>query len=509
MGTININYQNGALGGILPSTDYISAFMFDSTVLPSGFSASSRVKAIYSLQDAVNLGITNTAIGETAATGGQIEITAAGAVGDYIKVYVQPANHEQILLGSYTVKTGDGIDDIVTGLVQNININTASTLWTATASGSPASIVELTVPAGLGAAPNGADVITVTHKSGTTFTTDITDFSNGVGSKIDNMYYILETFFNANPTAKVWLGIYDFTSAWDATKIATMQTTSGGEIRQMGIWLNKGLDGVSTIISTSQTQIDDQASKHKPLSVVFALQPGTIATASDLISLRSLASRSVSVTISNAYGTDERGYNLKGITGTYPTDLGSVLGHVSRSKVSYSIAWVEKNITQFADTMLVTGEHFLDIEDGVIPSEIFTKGYIFERSYIGYSGFYFDNAAVADAFTSDFDSIQRSRTIDKAARLAYTALLPYLSSPVTLDPTAGTLSKQSIGVFTKAVASQLDNMTVNNELSGSSVFIDPTQNLLSTKNLIVAVTLVPVGSADTITVNIGYALAIG
>lgn len=507
MGKININYTNGAIGGVLPSSDFISSFIFDSTVLPTGFTSTDRIKTIYSIKDAIDLGITGNSTDETKASGGDINITAIGAVGDYIKVYVTPVNGVKLFLGSYTVKTGDSISNVEDGLIANINLNTAITQWSAISVGSPDSIT-LVPKSGLGESINGSGVITTESKTGTTFTKTITDFSGGVGSQIDIIYYILDSYFKANSQSKVYVGIYDFTSAFDASKIATVQTKSGGEIRQMGVWLKKGLDGVVSIVNNAQASITDQTIKHKPLSIVIALQPGSITSASDLINIRSLSASQVSVTTSNVYGTSNKGYNLVGTTGYYPTDLGEALGHISRSKVSNSIAWVERNITQNDDVMLVTGETWLDIEDTTLATELFNKGYIFERQYLGLTGCYFENASVCDSFVSDYDSIQRRRTIDKAARVSYTTLLPFLSSPVLLDPASGNLSTSSIITFTAALNTQFDAMQSAIEISGYNVTIDPKQNLLVTKNLEITVVIVPVGTADQITVNLGFALSI-
>jgi hypothetical protein len=46
------------------------------------------------------------------------------------------------------------------------------------------------------------------------------------------------------------------------------------------------------------------------------------------------------------------------------------------------------------------------------------------------------------------------------------------------------------------------------ELSAFSVTIDPSQDVLTDNELTIAVKLVPVGVADTITVNIGFAVSI-
>lgn len=507
MGKININYNNGAIGGVIPSEDFISALVFDSSVLPSGFSSSDRVKQVYSLNDAENLGITSTSVGETIATGGNIDITAIGAIGDYVKVYVTPKNNVSTLIGTYVVKSGDTTVNAMDSLIANINLNTATTGWSASAVSSPTTSIDLHAPAGLGASINGENVITTSSKTGTTFAITITNFANGVGSIIDVMHYVIDSFFKASPSGKLWLGVYDFTAGFDAAKLAELQSRSGGEVRQMGVFTKKTLDNAASIITSINTVAVDQASKHKPFSTVLALQPGTI-TGSTTVNIRSLNASAVSVTLGNEYGVTAKGYQLFGTSGLYPTDLGAIIGHISRSKVSNSIAWVERNATQYDDIMLITGEHWLDIEDTTIPVELFNKGYIFERHYLGLAGSYFDNASVADVFTSDYDSIQRRRTIDKAARIAYTTLLPYLSSPVTLNAKTGALSTDSIISFVSVLNSQFDTMASNLEISGYKVYIDPTQNLLATKNLIITLKIVPIASADTITVNLGFALSI-
>jgi hypothetical protein len=409
------------------------------------------------------------------------------------------------LLGSYTVKVGDTVTEVTAGLLANVNLNTATTQWQATEA---LGVITLVPPAGLGEALNG-DVITTSSATGTTFASTITAFVDGVGSPINTMHYTLKTYFNANPTAKVYIAVYDFTSAYDASKLAGVQTFAEGEIRQMGVLLNKELDSIVSLVTATQAEVADQTTKHKPFSVVLGItDPGTIGSATDVIDVRSLASRQVSVTISNEFGATTPGYKLKGSTGKYPTDLGALLGHISRSKVSHSIAWVERNLTQFTDTMLITGEKWQAIEDTVIPQELKNKGYIFERKYLGFSGSYFDNEAVADSFTSDYDSVKRSRVIDKAARVAYTTLVPFLSSPIVLNPSTGTMSTSTVITFAQALKSQLDSMFNNGEFSGYSVYIDPSQNILVTKELQVTVDIVPIGSADTITVNLGYALSL-
>ena len=499
MGKININYQNGGIGGVVGSTDFISGFIFDSTSLPTGYVSGTSV-ALYSIKDAENIGITDLATDETKATGGTVLIGTGYAVGETISINVTPLNSKLVTIGSYTVKTTDTSATIATELANAINL--AGNKWTAS-SVLASAVVTLVAPTGLGASINGADIVTVTGS--TSLVKTVTNFTGGVGSQIALMHYTLDSYFTANSNTKAWIKIVDYTSAFDADTIKSIQTQSGGEIRQLGILTKKGLDGVTAIVTASNAACLDQASKKKPLSVVIGLQKGT-ATLATLANLRTLTCSRVSITISNSYGVDSLGYNLKGITSYYPTDLGAVLGHISRSKVSNSIAWVQNNVTENADVMLVTGEAWSDIEDTTKPDELAAKGYIFERKYFGYAGSYFDNDSVADALTSDYDSVKRMRTMDKVARVAYFSLVPYLSSPLILDATSGTISQATVIKFNSIVSQAISPMLTASEVSGYSVYINPAQNVLANKEIVIAITIVPIGSADEITVNLGYAL---
>ena len=70
----------GGLGRPLPGQDFISSLVFYTGSLPSGFTTSTRIKALYSPADAISAGILNDSSDATAATGTWL-ITAAGATG--------------------------------------------------------------------------------------------------------------------------------------------------------------------------------------------------------------------------------------------------------------------------------------------------------------------------------------------------------------------------------------------------------------------------------------------
>ncbi len=51
-------------------------------------------------------------------------------------------------------------------------------------------------------------------------------------------------------------------------------------------------------------------------------------------------------------------------------------------------------------------------------------------------------------------------------------------------------------------------MKRDNELSDFAVTINPVQDVLSTNQLIINVSLIPIGTADEIIVNVGFVVAI-
>jgi hypothetical protein len=87
-------------------------------------------------------------------------------------------------------------------------------------------------------------------------------------------------------------------------------------------------------------------------------------------------------------------------------------------------------------------------------------------------------------------------------------MLPSLNSPITLNAN-GTLSDTSIAFFETQAGVNLDSMVRDGELSAYGITIDPTQNVLSTSTLVIAVELVQNGVARFIEVPIGFTNSIG
>lgn len=126
------------------------------------------------------------------------------------------------------------------------------------------------------------------------------------------------------------------------------------------------------------------------------------------------------------------------------------------------------------------------------------------RTFPGLKGFFITNGHMFENPGSDFGPSQNRRVMDLACATVYPATLRYLND---------TLRVNSNGTITNAQATSIENQ-VNSALASaviapgaavsSSVVIDRTNNVLSTKNMNETVRVLPFGYARTIAVNIGF-----
>ena len=130
-------------------------------------------------------------------------------------------------------------------------------------------------------------------------------------------------------------------------------------------------------------------------------------------------------------------------------------------------------------------------------------GYVFARSFEGLEGHtYFANDHTCSA--GDFCTIARNRAINKSRRLIRVALLPYVNSPIKVDPSNGNLSAAQVTVFENLLKDILDAMESAEEISGTAfVTVPAEQNILVTKKLVLSYGIVPMGCAESIEVTEG------
>jgi hypothetical protein len=504
MNSLTFVKGQGGLGRPLAGSDYISGLLFyTGATLPTGFTSNDRIKVVYSLQEAVALGITNTSLGETASTA-TYAFSNAGTAGNTLTITCATINGT-VTLASYTTVSADvaTTTTAATRLALEINLGTPTHGFTASPS---TSTVTITAAPGQGLFLNSGTpyVVTIVGTIAGTLTQNVV---TGAASDIDIIHYHVSEFFRVQPKGKLYIGLYATADVGTFASITLMQNYSLGTIRQLGVYY-KSTAFASAHVTTIQGVCTTLATNKKPLSVVVA---GDIQGTSDLTTLtnmRLLNAPNVSVVI----GQDgaARGYKLWKATAKSISCLGTTLGAIALSKVSEAINWVGKfdmnNGVEYDTLAYSNGDSYTTITDGV-KTGLDNFGYIFLLKEIGLTGSYFNDSHTAVPLTSDYAYIENERTIDKAIRDLRTFVTPALASPITIN-TDGTISEDTIAYFETLCQRALENMQNNGEISDYAVIIDPAQDVLSTSTLTIAVEIIPVGVARVIVVNIGYVVSL-
>ena len=132
------------------------------------------------------------------------------------------------------------------------------------------------------------------------------------------------------------------------------------------------------------------------------------------------------------------------------------------------------------------------------------KGYIFFRTFVGRSGYYFSGDNTLTKPTDDFKSLCNGLVMDKAMLLSYGVLVEELSDEV-LPSEDGSIHPAIIkGWQTKLESTLQSQMVSQGELSAVKIDIDPKQRVLQMGKVVIGIKLLPVGYADFIEVNIGF-----
>lgn len=347
-------------------------------------------------------------------------------------------------------------------------------------------------------------------------------------------YYHIKRFFNrVGGSGRLFVMFADCSTNFNA--IIDMQRAAQGMISQVGVWTEKSLWKLNsaedatyqnnTIVSDLNTVAMSLAKDYNaPCSIVLCGNSAKVQTSSgtqDTVDLAKIptvvtSNRYVSVVISQAKDSDVA-VMQKSLTSKTPVGtIGVVLGSLADMNVAQSIGWVQMNeVTDyFADVELGFGDVSVEGDElaNTTPYAALTasqidalddKGYIFLCKYAGLEGrVYFSGDQTCS--DGDYRTIARNRVINKSRRSIRTALLPYINSPIKVDPSTGNLSAAQITVFSNLVQDVLDAMESAEEISGTgTVNVPAAQNILTNDTLTIRYTIVPMGTSKRIEVTEG------
>jgi hypothetical protein len=282
---VTFNKGQGGLGRPLAGTDYVSGLLFYSASLPSSFASNDRIKTIFSVEEAEDLGILDSHVGETKATG-TITVTGAGAQNDTIKVDVV-TDIATVTLGTATVPSTPSTTTVADAIVTAINAGTSTHGFTAS---NASAVVTVTAPSGSGA---GANTWTFSLTIVGTATATNVAFASGVASDIDILHYHVSEFFRIQPKGKLYVSVQALADVGTWAKITELQNFALGEIKQLGIY-QKSTAFATSQVTAIQAVVTALEALHKPLQVIYQADFSAVSDLSTLANLRESANCSAS-----------------------------------------------------------------------------------------------------------------------------------------------------------------------------------------------------------------------
>ena len=348
-------------------------------------------------------------------------------------------------------------------------------------------------------------------------------------------YHIAHFFAKQGDTGRLFIAFADCTSNWDI--IDQMQRTAERKINQLGIYTEQPLWSITDDTATTynlnlvgdlQTKALAMQTDNAPLSILLSANSAIVKTSAtdqktvDLTKIPTCikAARFVSVLLGQSHDDTVAAMQLANTNCTPIGTVGAAVGCCADASVEESIACVRdfELSAQFPSIEMGFGDMTIDATTGKFTSTLLysslnsaqldaleDKGYIFLCQYAGLEwNVYFTKDRTCSS--DDYRTIARNRTINKSRRAVRVALLPYINSPLLVDPTTGYLSSAKITVFKNIVTDILSTMKANGEISGYTVTISSTQNVIQTDTLQIDYTIVPLGEAENIAVTEGLSL---
>lgn len=358
-----------------------------------------------------------------------------------------------------------------------------------------------------------------------------TDFLAGIP------YYHINHFFKKNSNSgRLFIAFADCSSSWNA--LIDMQKAAHGVINQFGVWTEQSLwKQASDVAETYTIQIRDNlelvaetmANDYNAPAVIL-LNANTAKVATSSSDLATVTWSKIPSCISKARyvsillgqdSNDEVAAMQTSLESCTPVgNIGAALGCLAASNVAVSIGWVQQHdlIDYFGDIELGFGDSTVvnkaltnpmryDSLTSIQINQLDDLGYVFLCRYAGLEGHvYFSGDQTCS--DGDYRTIGRNRVINKSRRSVRAALLPYVNSPIKVDPATGQLSAAQITVFSNLITDILTAMRDAEEISGiGAVTIPATQNILQNDRLILSYTMVPIGTAKEIRVTEGLVLS--
>lgn len=182
--------------------------------------------------------------------------------------------------------------------------------------------------------------------------------------------------------------------------------------------------------------------------------------------------------------------------------IGQLLGSIMAQPVHRKISRVKNG-----SLPMTQGEAFLTDKVSIEGRDeqlgtITDKGYLVYRTFPGRTGYFYNGDFTATLPTDDLCSIARLRVMDKALKIAYNTYVNELDDEIDVTED-GNLEPAHVSYLQEVIYNQIMG-NMSDSISGFSVIIDPSQNILSGKGLDISLSITPKGYLNPINVTLGF-----
>lgn len=182
--------------------------------------------------------------------------------------------------------------------------------------------------------------------------------------------------------------------------------------------------------------------------------------------------------------------------------IGQLLGSIMAQPVHRKISRVKNG-----SLPMTQGEAFLTDKVSIEGRDeqlgaITDKGYLVYRTFPGRTGYFYNGDFTATLPTDDLCSIARLRVMDKALKIAYNTYVNELDDEIDVTED-GNLEPAHVSYLQEVIYNQIMG-NMSDSISGFSVVIDPSQNILSGKGLDISLSITPKGYLNPINVTLGF-----
>ncbi|MCF8218706.1 MAG: DUF2586 family protein [Bacteroidales bacterium] len=197
--------------------------------------------------------------------------------------------------------------------------------------------------------------------------------------------------------------------------------------------------------------------------------------------------------------------NVKDNTNTtygHSAAIGLILGRISDIPVQRKISRVKSGAINASDMFLTDGTPVSEATNDI--QAINTKRFITCREFTGLNGYYWTNDCLACDVSDDYSNISYRRPMNKLHRIAYETYVNKVDDEILINAD-GTMDSMAVKELEGLVENDVQILMVSkNEFSGFSVHISPSQNVVSTGELVINAQPTPVGYSREITVNLAF-----